>query len=157
MKIGIIALALLTVAGCASGPRGPVYERADSQYDEGYSETRIDDNRYVVRYRTDASDRTLAQDWALRRAAELTLDQRYDWFQVISRSRAFSDDSFERYERMRIYDREGDRYSTRPRYDARYDDDTLAVIEVLMGSNPPPRGSSIYNARQVLEYTPRRY
>ncbi len=149
---GIAALAALTLAGCATGSYGPVYEPAQSQYDSGYTDTKIDDNRFRVQYRIDNGDTELAQDWALRRAAELTLDQRYDWFQVVSRNRMFRDDDFERYERLRSHN---GGYYDRPRYDDRYDDDAIVSIEVLMGNNPPPRSASVYDARDVISYTRR--
>lgn len=150
---GILAAAALATAGCATGAYGPVYEPANSQYDDGYSETRLDDNRYRVQYRVDNGDLRLAQDWALRRAAELTLNQRYDWFQIISRNRMFEDDAFDRYDSFRRYN---DRYDERPRYyDSRYDDQAVAVIEVIMGNNPPPRSASVYDARDALNYTRR--
>lgn len=149
--MGMAALSALMLAGCATGAYGPRYEQATSQYDEGYSQNKIDDNRYRVSYRVSNGDAQLAQDWALRRAAELTLDQRYDWFQIISRNRAFQDNDFDRYEKFRSYN---DRYNDRPRYDNRYDDgDAVAMIEVIMGGNPPPRSASVYDARQVLNYT----
>ncbi|WP_425410347.1 CC0125/CC1285 family lipoprotein [Hyphococcus sp.] len=151
-KVMIAAFALAT-AGCATGYYGPVYEPANSQYDDGYSEARLDDNRYRVQYRVDNGDLQLAQDWAFRRAAELTLNQRYDWFQIINRNRMFRDDAFDRYESFRTYN---DRYNERPRYyDSRYDDDAVAVIEIVMGNNPPPRSASVYDARNALDYTRR--
>ena len=146
---GMIALATLAMAGCATGAYGPVYEPANSQYDDGFSETRIDQNRYRVQYRIAGGDVQLAQDWALRRAAELTLNQRYDWFQILSRNNAFRDETFDRYEPFRSYN---DRYNDRPRYDDRYDDNAVAMIEIVMGNNPPPNSASVYDARDVLNY-----
>lgn len=159
---GIIAAALLATAGCATGVYGPEYHAARSAYDDGYLETRLDENRFRVQYRVDNGDARLAQDWALRRAAELTLSQRYDWFQIISRNRMFRDEAFERYDSFRRYD---DRYRDprydrryeRPRYyEDRYDDQAVAVIDIVMGNYPPPRSASVYDAREALEYT-RRY
>ena len=149
MKYGIFAVAALAMAGCTTG-YGPSYGPADSRYEDGYSDYRVDDNRYRVQYRIERGDTRLAQDWALRRAAELTLDTRYDWFQITSRNRMFEDEDFDRYERFRSYN---NRYNDRPRYDSRYDDDAVVVIEVLMGNNPPPRSASVYDARQELDYT----
>ena len=149
MKYGILGVAALAMAGCATS-YGPTYEPANSQYDSGYSEQRLDDNRYRVQYRIERGDTALAQDWALRRAAEVTLGQRYDWFQIISRNAAFRDDDFDRYEPYRRYN---DSYTERPRYNDRYDDDAVVMIEVVMGNNPPPRSSSVYDAREVLNYT----
>lgn len=151
--IAALAAAMMT-AGCAYNSGGPIYQPARSQSDNGFSEVRLDSNRYRVQYRTDVNNPSLAQDWALRRAAELTLQSDYDWFQVIRRSRLYDDDAFRRYDDYRWRYDDG-------RYDPRYPDyydrdsygDSIAVIEVVMGNAPPPRGSSIYNARQVLNYT----
>ena len=149
-KILLVAIAL-AVAGCATG-YGPTYGPANSRYDDGYSDNRIEDNRYRVEYRIENGDTRLAQDWALRRAAEITLNQRYDWFQIISRNQMFRDDDFARYEPYRSYN---DGYYDRPRYDDRYNDDAVVVIEVVMGNRPPPRSASVYDAREVLNYTTR--
>lgn len=143
----ILGIAALALAGCATGPYGPVYERAESQYGDGYADYRLDENRYRVQYRVENGNVELAQDWAMRRAAELTLQQRYDWFQVLSRNSAYDDDDFDRYDRFQ-YNQD---YRDRPRYDSRYDDDAIAVIEILMGNNPPPRSASVYDARRVLD------
>ena len=148
----IAAMAALVMAGCASGVYGPSYGPAHSRGDIGYSEYRLDDNHYRVQYRVENGDRQLAQDWALRRAAEVTLDGRYDWVQIISRNNMFRDDDFHRYEEFRSYN---DGYYDRPRYDDRYNDDAVVSIEVIMGNNPPPRSASVYDARQVLDYTRR--
>lgn len=156
-KLTLLAATALVLIGCASAYRGPVYEAARSQNDNGYSETRIDTNRYQVRYRLDGANQSLAEDWVLRRAAELTLNQRYDWFQITARSRSFSNESLDRYDRARIYDPNAQRYPDRPQYDTRYDNDSVALIEVLMGNNPAPQSSSVYDARQVLDYRPQRY
>ncbi len=160
-----LALAAAAAVGCASA-YGPRYERADSRGDFGYTDVRLDENRYRIEYRADHADSGLAQDFAMRRAAELTLARNYEWFQVINRNRAFSDDFFGRYDTHRygvadqVADRSypdnrypDDRYRDRPAYyDRGYDDQSAAVIEVVMGYDPPPRGSSIYDPRRVLDY-----
>ena len=148
LALGLLSAGLLT-AGCTTG-YGPSYGPSESRYEDGYSDYRLGDNRYRVEYRIQNGDTQLAQDWALRRAAELTLDQRYDWFQIISRNAQFRDGDFDRYEPYRSYN---DGYYDRPRYDNRYDSDAVVVIEVVMGNNPPPRGASVYDARRVLDYT----
>lgn len=147
-KLGIAALAALIAAGCATS-YGPRYGRADDPRDYGYYETQLDENRYRVQYRAEEGG-YYAEDFAMRRAAELTLDRDYDWFQVIGRSRAMRDEVFDRYEGTRYY---GDdrSYRDRPRYGDGYDD-SVAVLEIVMGYNPPPRGASIYDARRVLDY-----
>ena len=152
-KLGIAALAALIVAGCAT-TYGPRYERASGPRDYGYYDTQLDENRYRVQYRASEGG-YYAEDYAMRRAAELTLNQGYDWFQVIGRSRAMRDEVFDRYDGARYY---GDdrSYRERPRYGDGPDyDDAVAVLDIIMGYNPPPRASSTYDARQVLDYRPR--
>lgn len=152
MRALALALTAMLAVGCASS-YGPDYDRAENRGDLGYYDTRLDQNRYRIEYRTDYRDSELAQDFAMRRAAELTLQGGYEWFQVIHRNRAFSDDFFGRYDTYRYNDR-NDRYRGRPAYyDGDYNDSAVAVIEVVMGYDPPPGGSSIYDARRVLDYT----
>lgn len=151
-KFGLIALIATLVVGCTTA-YGPRYEAARGPNDVGYYDTRLDENRYRVQYRTDYRDGAYAEDFVMRRAAELTLDRGYQWFQVINRNRAVSDDMFGRYDNYR-YQRQDSRYRGRPDYyDRGYDDDAIAVIEVVMGYNPPPGGASTYDARQVLDYS----
>ena len=76
--------ALIALAACASAPR---YAPAASQGAAGYSELVIESNRYFVTYRASASsDAALLQDYALLRAAELTLQNNRDWFWVDRRT-----------------------------------------------------------------------
>jgi len=75
--------AFVTVGCVATGPSnyGPA---ANSKF--GYSESKIEQNRYRVSYRGsggDSADRV--ENLALRRAAELTLQEGYEWFRVVSR------------------------------------------------------------------------
>jgi len=73
-------LALLALAGCAGGA---AYGPARRLGEPGYAETRIETNRYRVVYQGRAgTDPAEVEALALRRAAELTLSQGYDWFVV---------------------------------------------------------------------------
>jgi hypothetical protein len=76
LGLGLAAL-LLACAGQT------VYRPAEQRGAEGYAETRLADSRYRVTF--SGNGRTPAgtvQDYALLRAAELTLQQGYDWFRV---------------------------------------------------------------------------
>lgn len=79
----ILSTAILVVAACASA--GP-YRAADSAAGFGYSHQVIEPNRYRVQFRAAGRDVAKAQDYALLRAAELTLEQGYSTFEVVSRS-----------------------------------------------------------------------
>lgn len=77
-----VAAALL--AACASTP---TYAPAATANGPGYSETQIESNRYFVSYRAGSpADAQLIQDYALLRAAELTLQRGHDWFIVDRRT-----------------------------------------------------------------------
>jgi hypothetical protein len=81
----VIAIAALgALAACASAPS---YAPATSQGSAGYAETQIENARYFVSYRASgAADASLLQDYALLRAAELTLQHGRDWFWVDRRT-----------------------------------------------------------------------
>ena len=82
LRPALIALAAaLSLGGCASlAPYGPQM-RPDGQ---GYAEQRIENNRWRVTYRG-VGDPGPVADRALLRAAELTLQNGDDWFDVTQR------------------------------------------------------------------------
>ena len=76
--LGFIAAATLAISACASlAPYGP----QTAPNGQGYSEQRIESDRYRVSYNGVGAIGTVA-DYALLRAAELTLENGYDWFEV---------------------------------------------------------------------------
>lgn len=77
----LIATAALSLAACASlAPYGP----QGGPGGQGYSEQRIENDRYRVTYNGIGSPGPVA-DMALLRAADLTVEQGYDWFEVTQR------------------------------------------------------------------------
>lgn len=83
-KALLIAVAALALTACQTTP---TYSAASSANSAGYSETQVEGNRYFVTYRAPggAAAQTL-QDYALLRAADLTLEHHRDWFWVDRRS-----------------------------------------------------------------------
>lgn len=74
----VSSVAALLVAACASlAPYGPQMGASG----QGYSEQRIEGDRWRVTYRG-VGDPAPVADFALLRAAELTLENGYDWFEV---------------------------------------------------------------------------
>ncbi|RZJ28723.1 MAG: hypothetical protein EON85_08410 [Brevundimonas sp.] len=71
--LGLSACASLAPYSAQTGPRG-----------QGYSEQRIENNRFRVTYNGVGAPGPVA-DYALLRAAELTTSQGYDWFEVTQR------------------------------------------------------------------------
>lgn len=81
----LIAIAALSaLAACATAP---TYTPAAGQGGAGHSVTPIESNRYFVTYRANGpADAALVEDFALLRAAELTLQHGRDWFWVDRRT-----------------------------------------------------------------------
>jgi hypothetical protein len=76
--------AALALSACASTP---TYTPARTDGGAGYSETQIEANRYFVTYRAPgAANESLVHDYALLRAADITLERGKDWFWVDRRS-----------------------------------------------------------------------
>src|SRR5262245_13249853 len=74
-----------SLAACATAP--PPYAAAVSPTTVGYSETQIEANRYFVTYRAPGgADVSVLQDYALLRAADLTLENGREWFWVDRRT-----------------------------------------------------------------------
>jgi hypothetical protein len=85
MKQPVLAsLLVLGLAACATAPTP--FAPAHGSQQLGYSELRIETNRYRVVYRGTDHPGAPAEDLALLRAADLTLAQGYDWFRVVTRS-----------------------------------------------------------------------
>lgn len=81
LTLPLIAAAGLALSACASlAPYGPQMGPGG----QGYVEQRIESNRFRVTYNGVGHPGPVA-DYALLRAAELTLAQGYDWFEVTQR------------------------------------------------------------------------
>ena len=77
----MLVLAILIMAGCASQPD---YRQA-KKGGFGYTESKLSDTQYRVHFKAKGSDKGKAMDYAMLRAAELTLLEGYDWFVVTDR------------------------------------------------------------------------
>lgn len=81
LALGLIAASALTLSACASlAPYGP----QTGPNGQGFSEQRIESNRFRVTYRGVGAPGPVA-DYALLRAAQLTTQQGFDWFEVTQR------------------------------------------------------------------------
>ncbi|MDP3496029.1 MAG: hypothetical protein Q8R82_23200 [Hyphomonadaceae bacterium] len=85
MKRLIAAFALLALSACAGAPT--VYGPAVASSEMGYREQRLENDRYRVSFRANADLKPpQVEDLALRRAAELALQNGAQWFTVVTRS-----------------------------------------------------------------------
>lgn len=81
LTFSLIAVSALALSACASlAPYGP----QQAERGQGFSEQRIESNCFRVTYNGVGAIGPVA-DRALFRAAQLTVDQGYDWFEVTQR------------------------------------------------------------------------
>lgn len=162
----VLIAVFLTLGACASSPR---YVAADSAYDYGYSARKISENRYRVNFnggrRADLQD---TRDYALLRAAEITVSEGYEWFQVVDRETATTESRSPHagvglaYERAFYTERRcgllGCSERTRPvtyttwtvdshRPDMRHSHS----LEIVMGKGKMPEDGHYYDAEQVMK------
>ena len=78
-RMFISVLTALALSACASGPAA--YGPAKNYDSVGYKNTRIQSDRFRVSYT--ANNAAQAQDFALLRAAQITLDEGYSHFEII--------------------------------------------------------------------------
>jgi len=148
-KLVVASICILTLAACATPTR---YGPAGSPHGVGYSERPIEPGRFRIVFRGgEGGGPQLVQDYALLRAAELTLANGADWFQVANRSTdvgppagpAFSvglgGASFGRHSAV------GGGVSTGTGGDATY----IATLEIVIGRGPKPDTPDAYDARSV--------
>jgi hypothetical protein len=79
------ACAVLALAACAT-PTVYAPANPNAATSVGFSEYRIENNRYRVTFQGGSgAPEALVTDYAFLRAAEITLRDGYDWFQVVDR------------------------------------------------------------------------
>ncbi len=155
IRTALIAAAALSLTACASmAPYGP----AQSASGQGFSEQRIEANRYRVTYQGVGEARPVA-DLAYRRAAELTLEQGYDWFEVTqhwtdgrpdsaggvrpSVSIGAGSSSYGRYRSSGVGVGVGLNFSG--------PSPTATALEIIMGRGERPDRANAYDARSVRD------
>ena len=89
-RLVIAPLIALFLAACETVPSAP-YAPATGPQAVGFSEIRLEQDRYRVSYRGSAKlDQARIEDLALLRAADLALANGYDWFRIVDRSSDFA-------------------------------------------------------------------
>lgn len=91
IKIATVLFLSVLMTACSSQPD---YRAVDgSGY--GYDTTQLTDTQYRVTFKAKGSDADKAMDYALLRAAEVTLQDGYDWFVVTHRETLIDDQRVE--------------------------------------------------------------
>lgn len=156
--LGVLFSAVM-LGACATQP---LYSPAEDAESPGYRETRIADNRYRVSFigRADTPGEEV-KNLALLRAAELTLEAGYDWFEVVERE---TREGVRRAEpRVSIGVGTGcapfgcrivnSRWYTGVNVDsAIYGDRYRTTMEIRMGQGKPEDPGRVYDAAEVAGY-----
>ena len=157
MKRLLGTLAFLALVACATTPTR--YTPALANSDMGYREQRLEQERFRVTFRANADLKgPQVEDMALRRAAELTTQNGYEWFTVVTRNTYLADGSYTPSgPTVGIGGFSGSHggglglgLGFNIGSDSRQYESTL---EILMGKGPKPADPDAYDARQVLSRT----
>ncbi len=154
-RMVFIGAAAMLLAACATAV-GTAYGPADSK-GYGYTQTRIEADRYRVVFTGDgATAPETVEDYAMLRAAELAVENGYDWFRVVGHTMdeqekggvgvgaGFGTGSYGR--RSGVSVGVGGDLGTvggRKFYTAR--------LEVLMGKGDKPDDPAAYDARSLID------
>lgn len=150
LPFACIILSITLLTACATSTP---YQPAASDRATGYTDYAIESNRYRVVYRASSPQR--AEDFALRRAAELTVQNGYDWFDVVSRSRDAGAASSGVSPRVSVGASTGGYSGLRVGTGIGVNlgssgSQSVASLEILMGSGPRPEKTSVYDANSIL-------
>jgi hypothetical protein len=161
-RLALLAVAAsLALGACATQPT--LYQPAVGQQAVGFSEYRIEPDRYRVTFRGGpGASATYVTDLALRRAADLALQNGYDWFRVSDRVLQGQPDrgprisfgvggggtSFGRHSATGLGVGVGTGFNLGG------GPAVSATLEVMMGKGPKPPGADVYDARAIQSYAP---
>lgn len=161
LRIALTAI-VFGLGACASSPD---YSAAKNADDYGHHSSRLGENRYRVVFNGSRSvGPTTTRDYALLHAAELTLREGYDWFEVVDRDTSITQASRAAggfsYERAHYVERRcgllGCTQSTRPATTTSFGVDNgraqerySHVLEIVMGEGEMPDGSNYYQAAPI--------
>ena len=164
----LITMSVLFIAACASNKS--LYVPAPDEGDVGYRESRLSEARYRVVFKGESgTSLEKVQDYALLRAAELTVAQNYDWFEVAERTTTPLNDK-SNAARAAVQVSAGTTQQTScgllgctttsspstpgfPRSELEFSEreqSYITSIEVLMGEGTHDRSADIYDARDVI-------
>ncbi|GGD17541.1 CC0125/CC1285 family lipoprotein [Aquisalinus flavus] len=152
MKYLFLFTAMAALAACATPV--PIYQPAQTENALGYRDYPIESNRYRISYRSSSEE--AADRFALRRAAQLTANNGYDWFEIVNRSAEMNTNASSG-SRVSIGGGTGS-YGSGVSLGGGIglglgtasSGNTLVRLEVVMGAGPRPDRPNTYEADAVL-------
>lgn len=155
-------IAVVVMMGCASQPD---YREA-SNGGFGYTESQLSDTQYRVHFKAKGTDKGKAMDYAMLRAAELTLLEGYDWFVVTDRETMVDKETVEtspqmgfsqRYTRVtdcgviscRTSYHPSTQFETGIYVGGSQKSEIESILSIEMGKGTRPTGATSFDAREV--------
>jgi hypothetical protein len=161
-RLALISAAALALSACATQPT--VYQPATGPSAVGYSEYRIEPGRYRITFRGGSgAPAGYVNDLALRRAADLAVQDGYDWFRVADRFMEAEPDRGPRFSVGVGVGGGSGGYGYRGGGTAvgvgvgtefpvgGYGGVVKATLEVTMGKGPKPAGGDVYDAHAIRQ------
>ena len=149
----LLSILALLLAGCATGP---VYKAADQPGDYGYRSTMLTPDQFRVSFSGGyGTARETVENFALFRAAEVTLERGASRFQVVSRETSPITETSGSGPTASVgygwgfpYWGAGIGYGTSISSRTRYE----TVLQIRIGGDLPRQGPDIYDAREVKQH-----
>lgn len=160
MKFLIVIIVMVLLNACTS----PSPYREASKNGFGYQHSKLTNEHYRVAFKARGNDVHQATDFAMLRAAELTLLQGYDWFAVLHRDTQIDRQpvSAPAYNSLSYHRTVTHRCGlltcqtqSQPQYDAQLgigsnsSSSTEVLLEIRLGKGVSPGGDNIFNATDV--------
>ena len=163
-------LAAIAIAAAAAGCVSPTPYQPLVPERGGYSQERLSENRYRVVFKGNAHTRPQqVERFLLRRAAELTLENGYEWFRAtgkavegdirtvqtprgparVAQGPGYSE--WANYGRFFTVSGMGFLSPVWRRVNPRAGEELEARAEIQFGKGPPPQGQEVMDARRLLE------
>jgi hypothetical protein len=155
MKRLLGTLAFVALAACTSGPTR--YIPALDGDDMGYREQRLEQERFRVSFRANSDLKgPQVEDMALRRAAELTLANGYQWFHVVTRNTEQVSGSYRQAGPTVGVGGSTGSFGSGIGVGLGFnfggdDRQYMSTLEVLLGRGAKPSDPNAYDAQQVLD------
>jgi len=167
MKTTILILLGMLLVACASSGPTPYAPAPENGF--GYHEDPLTSNRWRITFEGNSLTRSeKVQDYTLLRAAELTLEQGYDWFRIADRntdeerrvrgSSSLGVGSIPVIETRcgvvtctSVYTHSGAGIGTSIHFPMRETTRYTTRIEIVMGNDTPESPDDIYDARETVQ------
>lgn len=157
MKL-LLAVLLLSLTACSSAPD----YRSASAAGYGYSDTELGPNYHRVQFKLRGKNKGKAMDYALQRAAELTLSQGYDWFDLVEKETVVDRKTYEVTARLSTVSQHRhtscgllsctsyQQTELAPEPETAVDF-TEVRIDIRLGKGVSPQGDSVFQAAEVVQ------